>query len=213
MYLFSRQARLAPGNTHDAMVWAANITEKVKQITSLDVSLFTKMFSTEVGTLAWTAFVPDLATLETANDKLLADNGYVALVDAGAKFSTAGADDILAQIISDTPPTDRQVEYATVVSTTCTNGNVAKGMQLAIAIAERAQQSTGDPVMVSSAVTGNYGAVAWLSGYEDIQAMERSQQALNADAKFMEFIDKNVAGVYADEPAASQQTVWRRVVA
>ena len=212
MYLFSRQARLAPGNTHDAMTWAANITEKVKQITSLDVSLFTKTFSTEVGTLAWTAFVPDLATLETANDKLLADTAYVTMVDAGAKFGTTGADDMLAQIISEAPDDDRQVEYATVVSTTCANGKVAKGMELALTIAERAQDVMGVPVMVSAAVTGPYGAVAWLSGYTDVQALERAQQALNADAKFMEFIDKNVAGVYADDPIASQQTIWRRVV-
>jgi hypothetical protein len=213
MYLFSRQARLAPGNTHDAMTWAANITEKVKQITSLDVSLFTKMFSTEVGTLAWTAFVPDLETIETANDKLLADNGYIAMVDAGAKFGTTGADDLLGQIISGEPQADRPVEYATVVATTCTNGNLVKGMKLAVTIAERAQEVTGVPVLVSSSVTGNFGAIAWLSGYADIQALERSQQALDADAKFMEFIDKNVNGVYADEPAVTQQTIWRRVVA
>lgn len=65
---------------------------------------------------------------------------------------------------------------------------------------------------VSLFTTGPYGAVAWLSGYTDVQALERAQQALNADAEFMEFFDKNVAGVYADDPIASQQTIWRRVV-
>jgi len=45
MYLFSRQAQLAPGNTRAAMTWATGITEKVNQITGLEVSLFSLTFS------------------------------------------------------------------------------------------------------------------------------------------------------------------------
>ena len=66
MYLFSRRARLAPGNTHDSMAWATSITEKVNQIVSLNTGLFAQTFSPEVGTLVWSTFVPDLATLEPA---------------------------------------------------------------------------------------------------------------------------------------------------
>src|SRR5690242_10076713 len=86
MYLFSRQAQLAPGNTRAAMTWATGITEKVNQITGLEVSLFSLTFSPRVGTLAWSTFVPDLPTLEVATDKLLVDDGYVSMVDAGAKY-------------------------------------------------------------------------------------------------------------------------------
>src|SRR5436190_19102365 len=82
MYLFSRRARLSPGNTREAMAWATAITEKVNQISGLPVSLFTQVFSPGVGTLVWSTFVPDLATLEAATDKLNTDDGYISMGDA-----------------------------------------------------------------------------------------------------------------------------------
>src|ERR1700760_1812471 len=98
MYLFSRRARLASGNTRASMTWATAITEKVNQITSLNVGLYAQVFSPGLGTLAWSPFVPDLATLEAADDKLLVDDGYVSMLDEGAKYDAGGADDALVQI-------------------------------------------------------------------------------------------------------------------
>ncbi len=211
MYLFSRRARLAPGNTRAAMTWATSITEKVNQITGLNVSLFALTFSPEVGTLSWSTFVPDLPTLEAATDKLLVDDAYVSMVDAGAKFAQGGADDVLVQIVSGEVDPNRQVEYATVVQTTCATGSVTKGIELGIDIAQRAEKALGVPVLFGTGVTGNYGAVSWLSGYADAAALEKSQQALAADAKFAEFVDKSTRGVYAEDPSASQQVIWRRI--
>jgi hypothetical protein len=85
-------------------------------------------------------------------------------------------------------------------------------MELGIEIAQRAEKALGVPVLFGTGVTGNYGAVSWLSGYADTASLERSQQALAADAKFVEFIDQNVPGVYAEEPSESQQLIWRRIV-
>ena len=51
MYLFSRRARLAPGNTRAAMTWATGITEKANQITGLNIGLFASTFSPDVGAL------------------------------------------------------------------------------------------------------------------------------------------------------------------
>jgi hypothetical protein len=211
MYLFSRRARLAPGNTRDGMSWATSITEKVNQIISLNTSLFAQTFSPEVGTLVWSTFVPDLATLESANDKLLVDDGYVAMVDAGAKFSTGNIDDTLLQIISGDPDPNRQVEYATTIQTVCASGSLTKGIELGVEIAQRAEKVIGAPVMFATSATGPYGAVAWITGYADVHALEAANAALAADTKFGEFVDKGVRGVYADDPLASESLMYRRI--
>jgi hypothetical protein len=211
MYLFSRRARLAPGNTHAAMAWATEITEKVKKITGLNVGLYAQTFSPEVGTLSWSTFLPDLATLEAANDKLLVDDAYVSMVDAGAKFALGGADDTLLQIIHGAPDPARQIEYVTTVQTVCASGSLAKGIELAIEIAQRAEKTLGVPVLVATGVTGNYGSVAWISGYANVQELERSQQALAADAKLAEFVDKSVRGVYVDDPTTTKRLIYRHV--
>jgi hypothetical protein len=211
MYLFTRQARLAPGDTRAAMTWATGITEKVIQITGLNVGLFALTFSPEVGTLSWSTFIPDLATLESANDKLLVDDAYVSMVDAGAKF-TQTVQDALLQIVYGQPDPNRQVEYAATVQAVCASGSVARGIELGVEIAQRAEKVAGTPTMFATGVTGSYGGVGWISGYADVGAMERAQQALAADAKFGEFIDKNVRGVYSDEPSVTRQLIYRRVV-
>ena len=212
MYLFSRRARLAPGNTRDAMTWATSITEKVNQIVGLNTGLFAQTFSPEVGTLVWSTFVPDLATLESATDKLLVDDGYVSMVDEGAKFAQGGADDSLLQLVSGVVDPNRQIEYATTIQTVCANGSVARGMELGVEIAQRAEKIIGSPVLFASAATGPYGAVAWITGYADVHAFEAAQQALEADTKFGAFIDKSVPGVYTDNPATTESLIYRRIV-
>lgn len=212
MYLFSRRARLAPGNTREAMTWATSITEKVNQIVSLNTSLFAQIYSPEVGTLVWSTFVPDLPTLESANDKLLVDDGYVSMVDAGAKFAQGGVDDNLLQLITGDPDPNRQVDYATTVQTVCASGSLARGVELGVEIAQRAEKVIGLPVMFATAATGPYGAVAWITGYADARELEAANQALAADTKFGAFVDKSVPGVYADNPATTESLMYRRIV-
>jgi hypothetical protein len=211
MYLFSRRARLAPGNTRAAMTWATDITEKANQITELTVSAFTSTFSPEVGTVVWSTVAPDLASLEAANDKLLADDGYVVMIDEGSRLIQPGIDDTLLQIVHGDIDPNRRVEYAISVQAVCSSGNVARGMELGIDIAQRAQAITGIPSLFASGLTGPYGSVAWLSGFADIQEMERAQQALAADASLTKFIDDNVPGVYAEDFTLTRQLVYRRL--
>jgi len=212
MYLFSRRARLAPGNTRDAMAWATGITEKVNQISGLPISLYTQVFSPEVGTLVWSTFVPDLATLEAATDKLNVDDGYLSMGDAGAKFSLGGADDALLQVVYGEPDPNRPVEYVTTVQSVCASGSVARGIELGVEIAQRGEKVVGIPGMFITGATGNYGTVGWITGYADVKELEVAQQKLAADTKFGEFIDKSVRGVYTEEPSATTQLIYRRIV-
>ena len=211
MYLFSRRIRLAPGNTRKSMEWALAQTESVNKITGLPVSLFMQVYSPEVGVMAWSTFVPDLTTLEAAGDKLNADEGFASAVDAGSSMTVGGADDLLAQVIYGEPDPNRQIEYATAVQTVCATGSVGRGMEAGVELAQRAEQVMGTPVLFLANVTGNYGTVGWLSGYENVQAMESAQQALTSDADWAQFVDQKTSGVYTDDPSATTQLIFRRL--
>jgi hypothetical protein len=211
MYLFSRQIRFGPGNTRDQMEWALAQTEKVNQITGLQVSLYMQVYSPEVGAIGWSTFVPDLAALEAAGDKLNADDSFVAAVDKGSAMTVGGATDSLAQVIYGEPDPNRQIEYVTVVRTVCTTGNVAKGMEAGVDLAQRAEKIMGTPTLFLADVTGNYGGVAWASGYANVQALEAAQQALNSDEGWAKHVDKATAGVYTDEPSLTTQIIYRRL--
>ena len=211
MYLFSRRIRFGPGNTRKSMEWALAQTESVNKITGLPVSLFMQVYSPEVGVVDWSTFVPDLATLEAAGDKLNADDGFASSVDEGSSMTVGGADDLLAQVIYGEPDPNRQVEYATVVQTTCATGNVGKGMEVGVELAQRAENIMNTPTLFLANVTGSYGSVGWLTGHENVQALEASQQALASDPDWVQFVDKKTDGVYTDDPTQTTQLVFRRL--
>jgi hypothetical protein len=213
MYLFSRRARLSGSKLRDAMAWATSITERVSQTTGLQVGLWNQTFSPAVGTLVWSTFAPDLATLEAANDKLMVDDAYNDLVERATEFVVPGSlDDSLGMIIHGQPDPNRQIEYVAAVRSTISAGKLARGVALGIEIAQRAEQITGAPTVFLADSTGNYGGVTWLTAYANVTELERAEQAINTDQGFVELIDKQAPGVYADLPGANTQLLYRRVI-
>lgn len=193
------------------MEWALGQTERVNKIVDLPVSLYMQVFSPEVGAIGWSTFTPDLVSLEAAGDKLNADDGFVSATDSGASFLIGGADDSISQVVSGTPDPSRQVEYVTAVRTVCSNGALAKGMELGVEIAQRAEKITGTSTLFVADATGSYGGVGWLTGHADIQGVEAAQQALAADASWLKFLDEGVKGTYSDDPSATTQLLFRRL--
>ena len=74
MYLYSRRTRLT---TFDGVDWANRVRDHVSSVTGNESQLWATMYGEGYGTLSWTSWAPDLATLEAANDKLLVDDGYL----------------------------------------------------------------------------------------------------------------------------------------
>jgi hypothetical protein len=193
------------------MEWALAQTEKVNQITGLRVGLYMQVFSPDVGTIGWSTFLPDLAALEAAGDKLNADDSFIAASDQGAAFTIGGADDTLAQVIHGAPDPSRQIEYVTAVRAVCATGSVARGLEVGAEIAQRAEKITGTPTLFLAEMTGTYGGVAWLSGHANVQAMETAQQALASDPGWVKFLDKETGGAYVEEPSLTTQLIYRRL--
>lgn len=211
MYLFSRRVRIGPGHQRDAMEWALEQTEKVNTITGLPVSLYMQVYSPDVGAIGWTTFVPDFATLEAADDKLNADDAFISAVEKGAALTVGGADDTLAQVIHGEPDPNRSIEYVTVVRAVSATGNVARGLEVGVELAQRAEKITGTPTLFLADVTGTYGGVSWATAHENVQALEMAQQALANDPSWVQHVDRETAGVYADEPSLTTQIIYRRL--
>lgn len=211
MYLFSRRARIAASHLREGIALAFEQTERVTQITGLPVRCFQQVFSPRVGTVVWSTFVDDIAQLEAANDKLMADEGYLTAVERAGTALPGGADDALVQIIHGTPDLNRQIEYVTATRAVCAPGGLSRGVSLGIELAQRAEEITGEPTMFGMDTTGLYGGVVWLTGFENIDALQAAQRALYSDSTWLQLIDDGVVGVYAEEPALTSQLVYRRL--
>lgn len=212
MYIFSRTARLGPGNLREQMGWATNMTEKVNQISEVPVHLWSTVFSPGVGTLVWSAVVENLAVLESTTDKLMADDGYHTLVTEAAKFSSGEpAVDRLLRLIHADPDVDpAHLEYVSATTTMLAPGQTARGIELGVEIAQRAKAAARCPVSFGIEMTGPYNTVAWIGYYDSIQKLETAQEALGTDASFAQLVDKEASQTYV--ASSTLQTFARRVV-
>ncbi len=213
MYMFTRIARFGGGHVAESMAWAIGMTERVNASTDLEVALFQRVFSPGLGTVAFGTFVTDLEQLETANDTLIADADYLAAVDAGAPLlDGSGVDDGLLQIIHGNPGPARDTAYVSHVRTVLANGAIARGLEVGVQIAQLAEKITGVATRFGVNMTGPYGSVGWVTGYESVQQYQQSEAALATDPEWVATLDRDAAAVYAESAFASEQHVWRRVV-
>jgi hypothetical protein len=194
------------------MAWAVSITEKVNQISELDVGLWSPVFSPGLGTLVWTAGAQDLAELEATDAKLMVDDGYIEILEAGTKFSSGDpVDDALIQLIlADEDPEGANAQYAFVVQSALAPGKSARGIELGVEIAQRARAITGATTAFGAAITGVYGGVAWITGYASVEKLQAAGDTLNADASFTELVDAEASQAYL--VGATTQTIYRRIV-
>lgn len=212
MYLFARSARLGPGHLRESVEWSLKITEKVNQISELEVSLWTTVFSPGVGTLVWTAATEDLAVLEATTDKLAVDDGYISLVDEGAKFASGDPiDDALVQLVlADVDAANSTPNYASVVRSAMAPGKTVRGIELGVDIAQRAKKITGRPTSFGVVSTGPYGGVEWISLYDSVDELQKADAAIAADASFAQYVDKEASTAY--NAGVTTQTIYRRIV-
>lgn len=211
MYLFYRTARLQPGSAHEEMAWSVSITEKVNQISEATFNLWTPFLSPGVNTLVWTTAVEDLSVLEATNDKLMADSGYMMLLEQSARYASGDAvnDGLTQLLVADMDAESTTPGYVYVVESRLAPGGYARGIEVGITIAEQAKKITGAPVSFGIDATGNYGGVTWTAGYETIHDLQRGGEALNSDPGFAAYLDENVPTCF--QPDATH-AIYRRIV-
>jgi len=90
-FLFTRSVQLGRANVLDSMAWSVKMTEKVNAISETPVRLWTTVMSPDVGRLTWTTTTEDISTIAGSQEKLLADSGYLDLVEEGASYTNGAA--------------------------------------------------------------------------------------------------------------------------
>jgi hypothetical protein len=211
MYLYSTSVRSGVTSPAKVMEWAVNMTQKINQISAVPCSLWASAMSPAMGTLAFTSVVSDLAIIEDTETKLAADPGYMALVDeATALLSTDAADQMLMQMVHGDPDAAKiDAHYASTVRATLAQGSMATGIELGVDVAKKVKKITGRPTSFAVGVTGDYGAVMWVSMAETIQQLQAANEAINSDADFTKVLDNKAGKAYL--PGATQ-TISRKVV-
>jgi hypothetical protein len=89
-------------------------------------------------------------------------------------------------------------------------GSIERAMTAGVEIAQKAEAITGLSTLFVRSVTGPYGAVGWLTGYENVTQMEKAESALADDPSWLKLID-STKGCFVEDPSLTQATIYRKL--
>ena len=210
MYLMSRRTRV---NSAAGLDWAVTILGRVKEVTGNDVNLWGTVYSSGFGTITWTSWWSDLGSMEKAFAELQVDPTYVALAAAGAPLIEGGVDDQLLQTVAGEPGPGTgtgTAQYVASVQAVCAAGGIVRAMTAGVEIAEKATAIGGADTIFVRGLTGPYGRIGWLTGYEDLAAVGEAQDRLAADASWLDYLD-GTKGCFVEGADAAVTTLYQRL--
>ena len=207
MYLFSRQTRIAGP---DGLEWAVNIGQRAADISSHPIDLWGTVYSAGFGSVSWTAWFEDMASLESFGDTLNGNEEYQGLAAQGRELTEGGLDDQLMQLLAGEVDPERDPQYVNGVTAVPAGGNIERAMTAGVEIAERASKITGQNTLLLRGMTGPYGGIGWLTGYETIADLQAAQDALAGDASWVKYLD-TTGGAFVEDAAMTQSTIYRKL--
>jgi hypothetical protein len=207
MYLLARRARL---DSAAGVEWAVGILGRVKEVTGNDVQLWANAFSPGFGTVNWTSWWSDLATLEAAMTALQSDPGFIELSAEGPSFIEGAVDDMLIQVVHGELDANAPTNLAHGVQARCASGNAARALTTGIEVAQRVEAIAGVPTLFLRGLTGAYGAVGWLSGYDNMAGFETAQEKLAVDLGWLDYLD-STSGCYVEDVGITRSTLYTKL--
>jgi hypothetical protein len=185
MLLFSRLLTLT-GSPRKSIPWATGITEYVASHSPLPVTCWSGTFGYPVGTVAFSAMVESQAALAAGTAGLIADPGYLDLIESAADLISSPAQDSLREVVYGAPGDPPAVgSVVTVTTATAIVDRLADAVGWAVEIAQHVENVIGSPVAVLTDVFGTMGGIAWIGIQPDFNASDAARGKLNADGDYV----------------------------
>ncbi|MGH3731819.1 MAG: hypothetical protein ACRDVC_00320 [Acidimicrobiales bacterium] len=190
--------------------WAVAIQSRVNEVLDGKVRLWSPTYSGDQGVAVWTSWWDDLTSLNEATNRLAKDAKYLELASQGTQHIVGRVTDQLSQVVSGDQSGSQDATWVSVVSAVCATEHLAAGMTGGIEIAQKVEKVIGRPTLFMSGVTGSYGGVAWITGYESIASFESATTKINSDIDFVTFLD-TATGAYVENPAFTRSILYRLI--
>jgi len=210
MIIFQRVVTFE-GPPDEVGAWALEITEAVNQRTQLNASLWQGMFGGPVGTLAWSALIDNLTSLEAATDALGADAAYRSLLSKAAGWLAGPPEDSLLRMIHSAggdyvrPNVGAYAEGTTAIPA---QGQLAKAGAWGVEISDLHSRLTHSSVLFCTSEYGAFGEMRSLALYDSAAAVDSAAEAIAKDSQYAASLD--AAGPLFVE-AEARRTLARRI--
>jgi hypothetical protein len=208
MYLFSRECVVA---SPEAMAPAKAISDYVTGSRDRELALYSIAYGAAWNRLTFSTWVDDLATMEESTATLAADAKYLELLLAfGPHVSMVN--DNLFNVVHSTS-TDAELTFPNVVWSVTGVARIAQIVEATIVgaqICDAWKAATGVDATFGSAVTGQFGGIGWLSGYESFAEFDKAQGAARSSEPWITAM-VGIQDSVSDELGAGVSTLYRKM--
>ena len=174
MYIFSRSTIATLGKQFDAIPAAIGVAQLVTKVTGQEVNVFTARFGAPQGSVMWSARTESMAEFQGITDKLMADAGYLEMLESMNGLFMAPAEDRLGRVL--TGPLDAATaKYYGVTRAAMANGKQAEALAFGVKTAEYIGTALGTQSAFTKAVYGGFNDVTWIVAYDseaDVDAFD-----------------------------------------
>jgi hypothetical protein len=174
MYIFSRSTIAALDRELDAIPPAIGVAELVTKLTGHEISVFTARFGAPLGGVMWSTRVESMVDLQAITDKLMADQGYLDMLESMRGLFMAPAEDRLGRVL--TGPIDApRSKYYGVTRAAMTNGKQADALAFGVRTAEYIGTAFGTQSVFTKSAYGGFNDVTWIVGFDseaDVDAFD-----------------------------------------
>ena len=177
MYIFSRSTIAALGRQFDAIPAAVGVAQMVTKVTGHEVNVFTARFGAPQGSVMWSARTESMAELQGITDKLMADAGYLEMLESMNGLFMAPAEDRLSRVLT-APIEGATSKYYGVTGAAMANGKQADAIAFGIKTAEYIGTSLGTMSAFTKSAYGGFNDVSWLVAFDseaDVDAFDEWQ--------------------------------------
>lgn len=208
MHLFSRRATLS-GAPNVILGWSADIRAHASGVLGSEIALWSVGFGAPTGTMAWSMRVEGLAGVAANSEKLLADEGYVRMAEAGRELFVGPAEDSLVQPLNREPADSLPPVGSVATITTATMGaGYNEVLTWCMELTELVEGITGDPLLFGVSSFGTFGQVGWIGINGSAADADTAGDKLNANPDYLAKVS-TAAGMFV--PGSGHRMVMTRV--
>lgn len=174
MYIFSRSTIAALGRQFDAIPAAVGVAQLVTKLTGKEVNVFVARFGAPMGSVMWSARTESLAELQEVTDKLMADQGYLDVLESMNGLFMAPAEDRLGRVLTG-PIEAATSKYYGVTRAAMANGRQADALAFGVRTAEYIGKALGTQAAFTKSAYGGFNDVTWIVGFDseaDVDAFD-----------------------------------------
>jgi hypothetical protein len=208
MYLFSRECVVA---SPAAMAPAKAISDYVTGSRDRELALYSIAYGAAWNRVTFSTWVDDLAAMEESTATLAADAKYQELLLAfGPHVSMVN--DNLFNVVHSTS-TEAELTFPNVVWSVTGVAKISKIVEATIGgaqICDAWKAATGVDATFGSAVTGQFGGIGWLSGYESFADFDNAQGAARSSEPWIAAM-VGIQDFVSDELGAGVSTLYRKM--